>query len=73
MQRHQTNLTNLLQLTCQILELVSNQNSIRFQRFVPLQVESVQIPTVDSEESWSVRDCIHTHTHTYTVLWVCNV
>lgn len=45
------------QLTCLVLELVSNQNAIGLQRFVPFEVNGVETSTVNPEEPRSIRHC----------------
>ncbi len=52
------------QLTCLVLELVSNQNAIGLQRFVPLEVNGVEASTVNPEEPRSIWHCKQTHTQT---------
>lgn len=56
------------QLTCLVLELVSYQNAVGLQRFVPLQVNGVKAPPVDPEEPWSIRNYTHINRRLYNAV-----
>lgn len=47
-------------LTYLVLELVSNQNTVGLQRFVPFKVDGVKSSPVDSEKLRSIGHCRHT-------------
>lgn len=54
------------QLTCLVLELVSNQNAVGLQRFVPFKVDGVETSAVNPEEPWSIGHYKHTRTQNRT-------